>query len=235
MATIPFSKIVLHDTFPGTANPNLGIPRGGWDNTVDNCVTVATYPMGTKIQGYTDNSFCPGYYTMMYAGYASYCSAADISTDFSDGWCWCMPFGLTSSTNDTTYEVPDYSGDVSVIPIVILTNCYTATAVDFSTCQMGALPCATLEGYDHGWFWVGGVCPCADITIMQSGDTTMALAGADMTTDGNVTKGSIWLCASGSSHVASLITSMDYSSIVDATVPYGTNPPMPFAHATDID
>lgn len=238
MASINLGNLILYDRFPGNPNSNLGIPRGGFDNTMDNCVTAPTYPVGTKIQVYTDNSFCPGNYTMMYAGFA--CISATLGVidgDMTTFHPWCMPWAITTSTDDTTYEIPDYSGDISVVPPVIMAQCYTAEDTDslsvfaWSTNQSVGMPCATLEGYEYGWFWVGGVCPAGDITFYRG--VADIQVGAEFSTDDAVTQGSVWLALGDSTQEVALMTSQDWSAHVDTSAPVGV--PMPFAHAQIAD
>jgi len=38
MANANLSNMYLLDLWPGAVNPNLSIPTGGWDNTIDNQV-----------------------------------------------------------------------------------------------------------------------------------------------------------------------------------------------------
>ena len=81
----------------------------------------------------------------------------------------------------------------------------TAAFCDATNTQRLAMACATLEsdgtvtetqGYGdaYGWFWVGGVCPAKEITILD--DDTGAYQGHDVTTDG-VTQGPVFFDMSG--------------------------------------
>lgn len=231
MATIQLSHINLIDRWPGAVNPNQSIPTDGWDGTGHSCVTTPVYPVGTKIMAYTDNSYCPGYYTMMYGGFAAFSSAADISGDFSDSVQWCGHCCLTSDTADATYEIPNYeSVDVSGLPMTVLCREYTAGTITIGDVSKGgpvALPCATLEGYDYGWFWVGGVCPCKDVTLMQG--TADSEAGADMTTDGTVVPGAVWLCITAGTQ---LLTG-DISGFTAISTPLGFYPPIGYSDMID--
>ena len=181
MAGINLSSIILDDRWPGAVNPNLGIPKGGFDNTTDNYTTTAAsdtpkYPLGTKIMAYTDNSWAPGWYTMMYLMYHSYESGAtyDISADISDGWIGCL------HCDGSTAQHYNQQGDTSTIPYYVVGRCITAVATDLSSGGGAtALPCCSIgtdgtdsytQGYGDafGWFWVGGVCPAKDLTFFDN-------------------------------------------------------------------
>lgn len=186
MANLPLTHLVLDDRWPGTPNIFYGRPTNGWDNTVDNFKTSSgnttpKYPAGTKIQSYTDNSYCPGWYTMMYLSFHDY-SAVDISGDFSDGNFWCSHYDGS--------DAEKYSTDFSSSPYYVVARCYTAASTDVTKGAPVAVPCFSLAsdgsgayvaGYGdaYGWFWVGGVCPCLDATIMKG--LADSDAGADVT------------------------------------------------------
>lgn len=196
MGTVRLGHLILNDRWPGTPS-DLPVPINGWDNTLDNFKTTAStdlprYPLGTKIRAYTDNTNCPGWYTMMYLQLHDY-SAADISADFSDGKFWCSHICSSHAMN----------ADTSISPYYVVAACYTAT--DVTKSQLIAVPCASMEadssvssstGYDaatngygdaYGWFWVGGVCPCKDVTIMD--DAAGSTKGADVTTSTTLRRG----------------------------------------------
>jgi len=179
MAGINLSSVILNDRWPGIPNPNLGVPKGGFDSTIHNYKTTAAtdkpaYPFGTKIMAYTDNSWAPGWYTMMYLEYHSYEAGAlyDVSADISDGFPICLHCdGSTAAHYDTI-------ADCSTIPYYVVGRCITEVATDLSSgggpaaipcCSMSsdATACITQGGYGDfmGWFWVGGVCPAKDITF----------------------------------------------------------------------
>ena len=190
MATIRLSRINLYDRFPGPVNPNKGVPVDGWAKT---CVTYPEYPVGEKRMGYTDNSHCPGTYTMMYGTLAAgsdtnFC----VSEDFSNGKCWvahCCLSEDVSYAGDPTYLMANPDGTTQ--PWHVMHRCTSLLETDLSSSGGAAIPCATMNGYDYGWFWVGGVCPCKDVTIMDESDTG---AGCDMTTYGDIVAGGFHLC-----------------------------------------
>ena len=186
MAGINLSSVILYDRWPGPVNPNLGMPVDGWDNTVDNYKTTAAtdlpaWPLGTKIMTYSDNSWAPGWYTMIYLEYHSYESGAtyDVSNDISDGFPGCAQAdGSTAAHYDTI-------ADNSTIPYYVVTRCLTTAGgqVDYTRANAGvgaiAVPCCSMSsdgtacitqgGYGdfYGWFWCGGVCPAKDITFLD--------------------------------------------------------------------
>ena len=190
MATLRLARLSLIDRFPGPDNANIGIPVDGWARP---CVTYPEYPLGEKRMAYTDNSHCPGTYTMMYGTLAgisatNYC----ISKDFSHGNCWVAHCCLTvdaSAGGDPTYLMAENDGTIQ--PFYVLHRCTSDAVTDLSELGGAALPCATMSPYDYGWFWVGGVCPCKDATIMDESDTGL---GCDITTDDTVTPGGVYLC-----------------------------------------
>ena len=179
MAGVQLSNVILHDRWPGVPVQGLGIPTDGWDNTHDNFKTTSAgdrpaYPLGTKIAAYSDNSWAPGWYTMMYLMYHSYEAGAlyDVSNDFSDGQFWCTHADGSTAQNYATIA------DNSTIPYYVVSKCITKTAGDLSLIGAVAVPCCTLSsdgtgvyvagyGDSYGWFWVGGVCPAKDITIFD--------------------------------------------------------------------
>lgn len=185
MANIRLSKIILKDQWPGPVNPKVGRPVDGWSV---NDGTVPVYPVGQKRTEYTDNTHQPGMYTMYYGNLA--CTSGtnyDISADFSDGKQWCSHVCLTEDVSyaaDPTYLIANSDGTSQ--PMYVMHLCSTDPVTDYSNSGGVCLPCATLAGYEYGWFWVGGVCPCKDVTIMDESDTG---AGVDMTTDGHVIPG----------------------------------------------
>lgn len=180
MAGINLSSLVLYDNWPGPVNPNLGIPTDGWDSTRSNFKTTSAadqpaYPLGTKIMHYTDNSWCPGWYTMMYLMYHSYEAGAvyDVSKDFSDGYIFC------TKCDGSTAQAYGTIADVSTIPYYVVSKCLTKGAGDVSVQSAVAIPCYTLAsdgtgvyvagyGDSYGWFWVSGVCPAKDVTLMDN-------------------------------------------------------------------
>ncbi len=227
MAQIALSYLQLIDKWPGVVNPNLGIPTGGWANSTDNFTTTSgsttpAYPVGTKIMAYTDNSYCPGYYTMQYLMFHGF-EDQDIDVDdFSQGEAWCGH--LTDNTGAEKYQ-DDFSG----CPWYVVTNEMTAAYTDATEAQKLCLPCFTLEsdgttaatnGYGdaYGWFWVGGVCPCADATLLD--DDTGAGLGFDVTTDG-VWCGAVYfdLSATRPMFKTGEVTLLDVTTIISRTDP----------------
>jgi len=226
-AQMHLSSLVLNDRWPGAVNPNQSIPTGGWDNTTDNFTTtsanqVTRYPVGTKIMAYTDNTYCAGYYTMMYLMFhsdGSDTATSDISADFSDGNMYCAHSDSSDAEKANT--------DFSVTPYYVVTRCFSAgggvQASDITSGAPLAIPCATLNcdgtgvqiaGYGdcYAWFWVGGVCPCADATLMQG--TAGSLAGADVSVETLMRRGPVMACFSGTT-IGFL--SLDVSNIADTT------------------
>jgi len=198
MAGIQLSNIILTDRWPGVPIQGLGTPTGGWDNTQDNFKTTSandkpTYPLGTKIAAHSDNSWAPGWYTMMYLMYHSYEAGAlyDVSNDFSDGQFWC------THADGSTAQAYGTIADNSTIPYYVVSKCITTTGGDVSLVGAVAVPCVSLAsdgtgvfvagyGDSYGWFWVGGVCPAKDITILDE----------DSAGNGSVCQG-IGACVSG--------------------------------------
>lgn len=232
MANARLTQLVLTDRMPGSVNPNLGVPPNGWDNTRDNFKTTSAtdapaYPLGTKIMAYTDNTNCPGWYTMAYLMYHdSTATNACISQDFSDGKFWC------SHTDVSTAQL--WSNDTSACPYFVVASCYSHSTADFTKGGPVVVPCATLnsdgtatyvQGYgdSYGWFWVGGVCPCKDVTIM---DSSGAGLGADFTTEAGMRIGPVFSCMTAST----LIPATDYTIYGEATDVVGMRPMQPFGY-----
>lgn len=229
MAGINLSSLILMDKWPGAVNPLLSIPTDGWDSTRSCFKTTASnnepaYPLGTKIMAYTDNSWAPGWYTMMYLMYHSYESGAlyDISKDFSDGQMFC------THADGSTAQIYNFL-DSSVIPYYVVSNCITKASCDMTQLMCVAIPCSTLSsdgtgvyvagyGDSYGWFWVGGVCPCRDATIMDNAGATSVCRGIGACVTGNfvqMAKGAAYMEVS-----AALSTNMltcDVTSIDDMT------------------
>ena len=225
------SQFILDEKkWPGAVNTNQSIPTGGWDNTTDNFTTTAgnitppNYPVGIKIQQYTDNTYCAGYYTMAYLMLHD-SSSADISGDFSDGNMFCSHYDGSKANK--------YQSDISAVPWYVLTNCHEAGGIDggsdITSGSPLAIPCATLDadsslqhgdddafatGYGdaYGWFWVGGVCPCKDATLLQG--TGGSLAGADISVESLMRKGAVMASFCGATIG---LFSMDVSNYTDVT------------------
>ena len=233
MATLRLSHLILNDKWPGFPNPNYGTPSEGWDNTIDNFKTTSEqntpprYTPGTKIMGYTDNTNCPGNYTMMYLQYHDP-SSVDISADFSDGMMFCCHIDGSKCMN----------ADTSISPYYVVSRCYTGSTLTVATDQTKgmpiAVPCATITadssvaltsgspadlsyGDAYGWFWVGGVCPCKDVTLMQG--TIGSEKGADVSTDSVLTRGAVIMCVTGG---AGLLMAADETNALDNTTGVAT-------------
>jgi len=183
------------------------VPKNGWNAAG---VTAPAYPLGTKIMGYTDNSHCPGWYTMYYGNLAAISGTNyGISADFSDGKCWCMHCCLTvDADSDATYKIALNDGTYQ--PAYVVHQCGTDQVTDATVGGGACLPCVTLDPYEYGWFWVGGVCPCKDVTIMDESDSGI---GVDMTTLGDVERASLFLCITAKT---ALLT-CDFSQVTSFT------------------
>jgi hypothetical protein len=200
---VTLSNLFLIDTWPGAVSPYLGIPTGGWDNTTDNFTETAAstplpgYPVGTKISSYTDNSYCPGNYTMMYLNYHAYSDTNGVvsATDISLSKAFCFHYEGSDAVK--------YGVDASEVPYYVVTCCYSVAGVaDVTRGLPTAIPCATIDagessaaqvsgyGDSYGWFWVGGVCPCADATLLQG--TGSAENGPDITVDSICGRGPVF-------------------------------------------
>jgi hypothetical protein len=227
------TDLILIDRWPGAVNPNLGIPTGGWDNTTDNFVETAAstplpgYPVGTKISAYTDNSYAPGNYTMMYLNYHCYSSTNSLISpeDISLGTAWCFHYEGSDAVK--------YGVETSVVPYYVVTCCYTAAISDASWGSPVAIPCASISagessaaqvstyGDSYGWFWVGGVCPCADATFLQG--TGSAAMGPDISCDTLCARGPVQMEMSGT---IGFLMNTEYSiltdtSVISASTPWG--------------
>ena len=222
MTTMRVCSLILEDNWPGTPNPNLTIPDGGWANTTDNFTTTSAaqstpYPPGTKITAYSDNTHAKGYYTTQYLMYHDY-SAQDINaTDFSLSSAWCAHYDNSDAEKYTT--------DVSAVPYYVLSKCYTTVSSDITKGFPVALPCATIAGDGSavqvtgygdawGWFWVGGVCPLDDVSHFRgSGDNTR---GFDFTTDSLQRSGPVMGCVTLTTFH---LMSCDFTNFADTTTP----------------
>ena len=227
MATLRLSRLALIDKWPGVPNPNLSIPTDGWDNTTDNFTTTSaaqtpSYPVGTKIMAYTDNTNCPGYYTMMMLMFHDWSTNFDISADFSDGRFFCSHVG--TGANPGCASTAQFA-DTSRAPYFIVANCVSTAVTDATKGTPIAIPCATLNsdgtgvyvatyGDAYGWFWVGGVCPCKDATLLQG--TIGSLLGADITVDALMAPGPVFVDFTTS---VPWLMGCDNSNAMDATTP----------------
>jgi hypothetical protein len=186
-----------------------GIPDNGWDNTYDNFKTTDDtarawnpgVPIGEKRTVYTDNSYCPGQYTMIYLAFHDF-SSQDISVgEVTLNTAWCSKVDSVACGSRVTFQ----AGDATVAPYYFVTRCTTGTS-DVTEGQPVVLPCASMgadssvelgasfdnpraAGYGHsfGWFWCGGVCPAKDVSLFDHsaggpGGTTPGI-GADVSAD----------------------------------------------------
>lgn len=240
MANMKMTHLQLIDKWPGDANLNYGIPTDGWDNTTENFNTAdATalaltppIPIGQKRTVYTDNTNAPGQYTMMYLAYHDPSSIV-IDADYSDGRNFC-------AHADTTHGV--VWGDGSTPPYFLVARCYSAAYWDATKGMPLAVPCSTSiegdssvalssgdpasNGYGHGfgWFWVGGVCPAKDATVLQG--AAGVVAGADLTAQQFV-PGEVIMEVSGG---AAVILSAEISNYADTIIADNSNGGNMFVH-----
>lgn len=174
MAGIPTRKVVLIDKWPGVPNLNLGIPTGGFDSTSGgNDVSDPAYPVGTKIQIYTDHSSCKGSSVLAYLHY--YCFSGENAVE-----------AISTAGGHTLFQAACNSTCVSADGTSNPFACTNSGEIDTgAACGTGAgicaVPCGTLsysstnevtdDGLNsgrYGWFWVGGVAPCGECTIHDS-------------------------------------------------------------------
>jgi len=231
MANLRLARVYLYDRFPGPVSPNYGVPTDGWINDG----TAPLHPLGEKRMAYTDNSHCPGWYTMYYGNFAgisgtNYC----ISKDFSDGKCWvahCCLSEDVSHAADPTYLMSNPDGTTQ--PAHVLMQAFSDAVTDLSNGGGVGLPCATMDPYDYGWFWVGGSCPCKDVTIMDESDTGF---GVDMTTNGTVVPGPVYMCHTGTTSLLSGEITVNWEISVggNANTFFGRWPPIGVAMGPDI-
>lgn len=230
MANLRLSKLILNDRWPGVPDLRLGVPTGGWDNTVDNFSSAddtqralnahpssakTRVPLGQKRQAYTDNTNCPGSYTMMYLCLHSFEDGMDISKDFSDGHLFHMQAGVGCISCSEW-------ADTSRGPYHVVSRCTTGgeptrgmpVAIFCSTHTYSDGTGVNAAGYGdgYGWAWVGGVCPCKDITIMDDGSGNTK--GVDLTVDAGVGRGPVFLCQTDA---AALLFACDETNILDLT------------------
>jgi len=184
-AYINTKNVVLQDNWPGIPNFNLGIPTGGFDSTL-HCCSVQSYPIGTKIQGYSTLSGLEGPYTMIYLRY--YClSSANAVEDISGNWAifqaFCNSTCISADGTNAVFTCTNKGG------IDTGYKCGTTLGLIGVACSTLSSFDNTIEGQNeggYGWFWCGGVCPIEDITMY---DAKSAYAGSDMTSGGNMAAG----------------------------------------------
>lgn len=160
-------KILLYDKWPGEANPNLGVPAGGWDSTVYSCCQSApTYPPGTKISAYQDHTYCEGAYTMCYMCFHESSDwAYDIlAVSDTQNAVICGDVGGEGGHGLVVLD-GSYAGVVDYTESLwwIVTNSYING--DVSAAGRVAVPVCGMSEGEFGWFWVGGVCPVGEVTF----------------------------------------------------------------------
>lgn len=240
MANLRLSKLVLRDSWPGIVNLNRSTPnyslnsKCGWDNTFDNFSTAddtaralnqnRTQRIGEKRSAYHESTDNPGWYTMMYLCLHSFEDGMDVSKDFSDGHFFHGPLA-----NDVACASNSEWADTSVGPYFVVGRCTTGSDVT-RQCAV-AIPCSTYiysdgtivnaQGYGdgYGWFWVGGVCPCKDITLFD--DETGDGKGVDLTVDAVLGVGPVFLEVTGA---AAWLMSCDETNLMDDTEGVVTSP-----------
>ena len=242
MANIRLSKLVLKDSWPGIVNLAAKKPKFsanskcGWDNTYDNFSTAdataralnanRTQRIGEKRAAYQESTENPGWYTMMYLCLHSFEDGMDISKDFSDGHFFHGPMA-----QDVACASNSEWADTSLAPYFVVSRCTTgadvtrncAVAIFCSTYTYSDGTIVNANGYGdgYGWAWVGGVCPCKDITIFD--DETGDQKGVDLTVDAVLGHGPVFLEVSGAT---AKLMSCDETNAMDDTegVVTGPNP-----------
>ena len=191
MATLGLSYVCLNDLWPGAVNPNLSTPTNGWDNTTDCCVTTPTYPAGTKIMGYNDETRNPGGYVMCYMQICDGTFAADhsaalgVKADMSVAGMikahYCGTCADGNENNQPWYIVTAdcTSSDATRGIMRAAVSCSSATDAGTD---------ATLVGTQWGWCWIGGVNPGQGGT--SGTDLTWLYECSVTTTSGEISEGS---------------------------------------------
>lgn len=186
MVAISTRKLILKDNWPGSPDPNLGIPTGGFDATAHTDASTEVYPIGTKIQAYQDFSGTSGPYTMIYLRYYCLSESDDHGVEEADqsltGQClfaqFCNSTCLSADGTQAVFTCTNRSGvDTGYI-------CSTNAGVMAIACGTLSYRDVTTDGNNpggYGFFWCGGVCPM-DITFLSGA----AHAGVDMSTGGGV-------------------------------------------------
>lgn len=182
MAGINLRNINLIDKWPGTPNPNMGIPTNGFDSSVagsGNCVTTPVFDVGTKIMAYNDGTYNPGWYTMCYMQFCEGSDNAHDAGDPSDGYACCFHYEATQHHPDGNNKATWYAVTNDLTNSDGTTGGALAIAVrDLSGAD------TTTTGNEYGWYWVGGVCPC-----VTSPDTDCTQLGGEVLTGGSVGQG----------------------------------------------
>ena len=141
--TIDAAKIILIDRWPGTAAPAIKIPEDGFLGTSHHNVTVAAYPLGTKLQVY-----CPGV--------AQHTGTTTTITD-APGFATFIYMKQTAQDASNTLAVKHIVAlDNNAVPYEVTNEAATDIGAGFGPIAV-ALSAMTTASY--GWYWCGGVCP----------------------------------------------------------------------------
>jgi hypothetical protein len=129
---------------------------------------------------------------MAYLQYATF-EDSDISIgDYSGNAAICC------HADNSTPE--NYDVDYSSVPYYVVSPDITGTDAALANMPRVAFPCATLDsdgtasnangyGDSYGWFWIGGVCPVNDATILDG--TAGSGIGADVGCGSMVSSGAV--------------------------------------------
>ncbi len=187
--TLSIRDLVLFDNWPGSPNPNLGIPKGGFDATKWTDSSTERYPIGTKIEVYQDFSGVTGPYTMIYLRYYCLSESDDFGVESAEnspeGQAIFVPF--CNSTCLSADGTACFFGATNRATVDTGQICGTNSGVVAVACGTLSYRDVTTEGANpggYGWFWCGGVCPM-DITMLSG----VAHAGADMSVQAGVAAG----------------------------------------------
>ena len=199
MVAISTRKLVLQDNWPGSPDPNLGIPTGGFDATAHTDASTEVYPIGTKIQAYQDFSGLCGPYTMVYLRYYCLSESDDNGVEEADlsltGLCIFQQFcNSTCLSADGTSAVFTCTNSATVDTGYVCGTKYGVIAVACGTLSYRDVTTDGNNPGGYGWFWCGGPCPM-DITFLSGA----AHAGVDMSTGGNVAIGEPIYCQADTS------------------------------------
>jgi hypothetical protein len=188
MAVIAMKNLVLYDKWPGAVNPNKSYPvrnplsKTPWDGSDQHDVSIAAVPIGEKRMAYNDATYNPGWYTMMYLQFAegseyAFDGNADVTAQ-GLGSGFCFPYATVDGNMDA-----DGTGRWYLVTNDLTNSCGTKTDAaggGLAFTARAAIPAGDISGKfittgrnNFGWFWVGGVCPIADITSFD-GDITTA-------------------------------------------------------------
>ncbi|MHC4061880.1 MAG: hypothetical protein ACYSR6_09780 [Planctomycetota bacterium] len=169
MAKAMLRSIILNDLWPGSPNPNLGIPTDGWDSTTGgNKSTTAIYPVGTKISAYHDGTPA-GLYTMIYLRFFEGSGELPTLAGASAG-------NNFVTIGDATYA-PDGTGIWWNVTNHATISCATHDWAPLACAVAalvgdGTLTATAATNAEYGWFWCGGVCPASLLTCFSDGEFT---------------------------------------------------------------